>query len=92
MAVPLCLLASIDHIRYGLNIFCLVRRDLLDAFGIPANVVPLGHVILFAGSAVGDAHTLRWGFLLVVVGHGEGWTQGGGVEGFYSTLVGILGL
>lgn len=72
MTVPLCLLASIDHIRYGLDIFCLVRRDLLDAFGIPANVVPLGHVIIITGSAVGDLHTLGRGFFLLVVGHGEG--------------------
>lgn len=49
MAVILCFLHGIDLVRHGLNIFCLVWRDLLNALVLPMNVFPVGHGDLVFG-------------------------------------------
>lgn len=43
MAVVLCLLYSIDLVCHGLDILCLVWRDLLNALVLPVDIFPISH-------------------------------------------------
>lgn len=59
MGVPLSFLDGVDHIRYRLDIFLLVLRDLLDAFSMPADIVPVGELRFVIDSTVTDIHADR---------------------------------
>ena len=43
MAVVLRLLHGIDLIRHGLDILCFIWRDLLNAFILPVDILPISH-------------------------------------------------
>lgn len=56
MGVPLGLLDGVDHICHGLDIVLLVLRDLLDSFGIPADIVSIGELGFIVDATVADIH------------------------------------
>jgi len=55
MLVVLSLLHVVDHVCNGLDVFCLVRRDLLNGLILPMDVFSVGHGVLVFGF-VRDIH------------------------------------
>ena len=50
MAVVLGLLDGIDLVGHGLDILCLIWRDLLNALVLPVDVLPVDHCNLIFAS------------------------------------------
>lgn len=54
--IELGFLDGIDHICDCFDVFLLVLSNLLDTFGIPADVVPIGQLGFIVNSPVADVH------------------------------------
>ena len=54
--VPLCFLDDVDHICHRLDVFLFIGWDLLHAFSIPADIIPVSQLRLIVDAAVVDIH------------------------------------
>lgn len=56
--VELGFLDGVDHICHCVDVFLLILCNLLDAFCIPTNVVPVCELGFIVHSAVADVHAV----------------------------------